>query len=360
MKTNGPHHIDEGGNWVLKLSVHEALAREDLCWIDVRSPGEYASSSIPGSINIPLFNDEEHRLIGTTYHHGGSIAARQKALALLSPRLPELVRTIISASKDKTPLLYCQRGGMRSQALWQVLDLAGVPAARLEKGYQAFRRHIYNRLTNYHLRGRLVVLHGLTGVGKTALLQILTRRGQPIIDLEGLARHRGSVFGAVGLEGQRSQKDFDALLLQQLDNHAAEPFIIIEGEGRRIGNIYLPRFLAQAMTAGRHILLTAPLSIRVARIVSEYAALDQKKTKEQLHQAICSLEKRLGSSKTRQLLESLAANDYYTTAEMLCRDYYDCHYRDSRPETANFDCTIDTSSLEDAAEQIIAITARVL
>ncbi len=337
----------------MEIEIEEALMRSDLLFIDVRAPREYRESSIPGAVNIPLFENDEYHELGILYREQGEHAARRAALNFVAPRLPALVEQITAASGDKIPLLYCKRGGMRSLSLYQVLSMTGVTVLRLKKGYKAYRRYVSIRLKDYKLRSRLVVLHGLTGVGKTTLLAKLAAMDLAVLDLEGLARHRGSVFGAVGPEYPRSQKDFDALLLQELERLEHAEVIIIEGEGRRIGNVYLPGFLAAAMEKGRQVLLTAPLEIRVERILETYnPEVLTAGGLEELKEALQSLRRRLGNSKVERLLATLEAGDYRTVASVLCSDYYDHYYSDSRPESATFDDYIDASDLDLAAAEL--------
>ncbi len=338
----------------MEIGIREALNRNDLLFIDVRSPGEHSESSIPGSINIPLFSDSEHHQLGLIYHLCGENDARTLALEFVSPRLPQLVKQVTDASKGLIPLLYCKRGGMRSLSLYQVLSMTGVRVLRLKNGYRAYRKLVSEGLKSYRFNNKLVILHGLTGVGKTAILQMLEKRGYPVIDLEGLARHRGSVFGSVSLGPQRSQKDFDALLYQKLNSFNTEPLVFTEGEGRRIGNIYLPRFLSEAMSKGYKLLLTASLEKRVERILATYNPQNlAKQEKEKLGQAIVSLENRLGRQRTSQLTGLLETGDLKTAAAILCQDYYDSLYSDSRPETARFDLEIDAEDLDRAVDVII-------
>ncbi len=339
----------------MEVEVTEALDRSDLIFIDVRSPEEYRKASIPGSINIPLFDDREHHQLGLIYHHVGEKEARLVALEMVAPKLPLLVNKILEAAGPKTPLLYCYRGGMRSLSLYEVLRLTGVNVFRLKKGYKAYRKHINQKLVNYSLNSRLYVLHGLTGVGKTAILKNLEQRGCPVIDLEELAGHRGSVFGTVGDVNERSQKDFDALLLNQLENFKNEKVIFIEGEGRRIGNVYLPVFLGNAMDSGFQVLLTASLEKRVERILQAYIPDSVPDwLKVQLETAISSLRNRLGGKKTDLLLGMLKQEQYRAVAEMLCTDYYDLFYKDSKLESAQFDTVIDAEDLDRAAAEVAA------
>ncbi len=335
----------------MEIEIEEALSRSDLAFIDLRSPGEHAESSIPGSVNIPLFNDSEHRHLGTIYHEQGELAARKKALSIVAPKLPGLLESITVQSGYKIPLLYCARGGMRSLSMYQVISLTGNTVLRLKQGYKAYRRYVNRKLAAYHLSAKAVVLYGLTGVGKTTLLCKLEERGLPVIDLEGLARHRGSVFGAIGAMVPRSQKDFDAILLGKLNRLYDKPYFIIEGEGKRIGNVYLPAFLVRAMNEGHQILVTASLETRVGRIIEEYEPenLSSEEMKG-VEKALESLYRRLGHKKISSLVKTLERGDYRSVVKTLCTDYYDHFYSDSRPESARFDDIIDASDLEQAAD----------
>ncbi len=337
----------------MEIPVEDIVQRQDLCYIDLRSPGEHRQASIPGSFNIPLFNDREREELGVIYHNQGSFPARMRGLEIGSRKLPELAGDILSVSRDKLPLLYCWRGGLRSEAVYENLKMAGINCLRLQGGYRSFRRFINRTLQNYHIRPRLVVLHGLTGTGKTLLLNVMASRYQPVLDLEGLACHRGSVFGKIGIKRERSQKDFEAMLWWQLENMQKSPFILVEGEGRRIGNLFLPDFLRQAMQEGIHLLVTAPLEVRAGRIALEYTSNPLSgEEKEQFYRAIKLLSRKLGKEKTEYLLECIKREDYFEAALYLCKEYYDHYYEDARPGKQFFEETIDATCLEEGASQL--------
>jgi tRNA 2-selenouridine synthase len=245
---------------------------------------------------------------------------------------------------------------MRSLSLYQVLSLTGISVLRLKKGYKAYRKLVGKRLADYKLNAELIVLHGLTGVGKTAVIHELSKLGHPVLDLEGIARHRGSVFGAIGPGIPRSQKNFDALLLEQLDRLQEAPVIFVEGEGRRIGNIYLPPFLFNAMKSGVQVLLTASIKTRVDRIIEAYRP-DELSVQEleNLKKALESLQNRLGKRKTANLQAMLEQADFRSVAEILCTDYYDHYYSDSRPESARFDYDIDAEVVSAAAAGLVQL-----
>lgn len=261
--------------------------------------------------------------------------------------------SISGISQSKVPVLYCWRGGLRSLSLSQILYFSGIPSLRLKGGYKAYRRFIYNSLNNYHLDSRPVVLHGLTGTGKTLIIKRLLAAGCPAIDLEGLALHRGSVFGKIGFDEIRTQKDFEAMLWSHLDKLNNSPFIVFEKEGRKIGPIFLPSFLNQSMEEGLHILLEAPPEIRAERIVAEYVKKEMTEAqKKQFITGINSLTHRLGKERTKQLIKFIETEDYYEAALILCRDYYDKFYFDARPERYDYAVRFDATSVESVTRNI--------
>lgn len=333
-----------------EISFNEAMTLENTVFIDVRSPHEFEQGSIPGSINIPLFNDEEREIIGIVYKDD-QYKARIKGLNFVTQKLPDLIERIKNMSFQKTPVLYCWRGGMRSTSLYSLLEMMEIPGYKLKGGYKSYRRFILDQLDNYELRKPVFVLNGLTGVGKTEVLHILTEMGCPTIDLEGLACHRGSLFGHLGIEKSRRQKDFDALLWNRLEELKDAGCLILEGEGKRIGSIYQPEFLYRAITEGSHILLTAPLENRVNRLLKEYTP-DTPGEIKKVEEAILLLGKYLGKETINSFLLLLRQKNYSELVSQLCRLYYDRLYSDSKPGKVDFETIIDSSNSRKAAEEI--------
>jgi tRNA 2-selenouridine synthase len=337
-----------------ELLPEEAWHLDDLQWIDVRSPGEFEEATVPGAVNVPLFTDEERALIGTLYKQQGREPAVQKAMEIVSPKIPSLVNRVLETCGEKTPLIFCWRGGMRSKAMASFLDLAQQPAFRLTGGYRAYREMIVDRLEHYSLSSRLIVLHGLTGAGKTDILRRLEQRGIPVLDLESLAGHRGSAFGNLGDISPRNQRMFDALLYHRLKALSGAPFIWMEAESRRIGRVHLPSFLIRAKEQGIPVVAEASLSTRIRRIMETYRC-DQNNPDRfqcQVAGALSRIERRLPPPQRQMLHHHLKAQRYDDLVKILLESYYDPRYRHTQSayeEQARF--RVCTDDLDAAVRQ---------
>jgi len=326
--------------------------------IDVRSPGEFADDHLPRAINCPVLDDAQRVEVGTLHKQVGAFEARRRGAALVARNIALHLQSDFSRKpRHWRPLVYCWRGGMRSNSVADVLETLGYPAWRLAGGYKAFRRLVVRYLANYSFRVPVFVLNGLTGVGKTMIIRELIRLGVPALDLEAMAGHRGSVFGGVGLGAPHSQKDFEALLFLELRRYQGSSYLVVEGEGKRIGPIVLPDFLFAAMKQGPHILLEAILDVRVARILAEYQATSTEQA-EELAAAVLSLRGRLGDEKCADLAEKICSGRYAEAAIALCRDYYDCFYKDSRRATGQYLSVVDVDDLDQGVQRIMMILAK--
>lgn len=334
-----------------EITIEKALELEEPVFIDLRSPSEFLQGSIPGSINIPLLDDQEREIIGVIYRQDQQ-QARLKGISFVSPKLPEITERLEKIQRYGTPVLYCWRGGMRSKSLHAlVTTVLDLPVYRLKGGYKEYRTFILNRLREYTLPMPLFVLNGLTGSGKTEILAILENLGCPVLDLEGLALHRGSVFGHLGLPASRRQKDFDGLLWNRLEELKNSAYLLVEGEGKRIGSVHLPDFLYQGILSGKHILVTSPLEERVKRLLKEYTP-DSEEEIETVIRAIQSLKKYLGKTKIDQFVTLAKKKKFPELVTELCLTYYDRLYKDSKPENTSFILTVDSSDPKEAAERI--------
>ncbi len=315
-----------------KENVGEALG-EASAVIDVRTPGEFAKGSIAGAVNIPLFENNERAEIGTIYKKIGRQEAIDAGMDFVNGRLAEFVQVFEPFRREKL-LVYCARGGMRSGAVAALLSALGFSVRQLPGGYKAFRNYLLDVLEN-ELPPQPIVLHGRTGVGKTLILHRL----ENALDLEGLARHRSSLFGAVNLN-PRTQQQFDAHLLARLQGLDFSRLVWVEGESRKVGNVILPAGLRDAMRAGTCVLITASIETRVRRIIEEYGAGNggagdcgagrgsdiHPETLAQLEQALGALTHFFGKARIGEMVGALRNGSVEGVVRTLLREYYDPRY----------------------------------
>jgi tRNA 2-selenouridine synthase len=292
--------------------------REQLPLVDARSEGEFAQSHIPGAINIPILNNAERIQVGTLYKQAGPEKATLKGFELVGPRFHLIQRETLRNFPNKKVMLYCWRGGMRSQILSWILTQVGFEVYRLAGGYKTYRTFTFNEVRKPY---PLLVLGGKTGAAKTVLLQKLKERGEQVVDLEGLANHKGSSFGAIGLPGQPTVEQFENLLAEQLRKIQPDRAIWVENESRRIGRIILPDPFFLQMTQSPRIEIEKTDTERIAHIAREYAGLDQV----ELTDAVLRLQKRLGGDRTNQAVEAIQANQPEIWIPILLQ-YYDKTY----------------------------------
>jgi tRNA 2-selenouridine synthase len=302
-----------------KVSVDEFLdLAQTVPVLDVRSPAEYAQAHIPGAHNVPLFNDDERAEVGRLYKRVGEDAAMERGLELVLPRLPELVKQAQAWAPGPQVLVHCWRGGLRSERFALLLASIGLDPKVLEGGYQAYRRAAHQQFSEPL---RMVILSGLTGSGKTAMLHDLAAQGEQVIDLEGLACHRGSAFGSIGQLPQPTVEQFENNLFAVWRGLSQEETVWVEDEGKSIGRIFLPEPLWDQMTDAPAVFLDVGLPARARFLLKEYGHFDQS----ELAASVAKLRKRLGGDRCDTAMELLEANDLQALTELLL-EYYDKSY----------------------------------
>jgi tRNA 2-selenouridine synthase len=240
--------------------------------IDVRSPSEYALDHVPGAINCPVLDDAQRARIGTLYKQVSPFAAKRSGAALVARNIAQMLEERLSDRPPRwSPLVYCWRGGGRSDALCEVLRRVGWRAARLRGGYQAYRRGVVQDLERLPQTFRFQVLCGRTGSGKSLVLHALGERGAQVLDLEGLACHRGSVLGDVPGCPQPAQKMFESLLWDRLRRFDPARPVFIEAESRKVGNLQVPGALIAAMRTSPCAVVQAPVGVRSRLLMEHYA-----------------------------------------------------------------------------------------
>lgn len=333
---------------IREITVEELEKLKNSVLVDVRSEGEYEEASIPGALNLPLFNNDERAKIGTTYTQVSPTLAREQGLEIVGPKLSNLVKQAAEWGKGRSLVLFCWRGGMRSKSLSTVLDLMGISVYRLQGGYKAYR-HMVNDFFERDLPFQVVVLRGNTGVGKTDILKQLRAEGYPAIDLEGLANNRGSVFGALGLGPAPSQKKFEALLYEELKRLENSPYIVVECESKRIGRVTLPVAFFKAMQSGVQVLLYDSIENRVKRLVKEYTTVPN--AIPEIKAALERLIKNVGHKKIEELNAHLDQGNLTAFTEEMLK-YYDSLYAYPNESSADYEYSLSNKVPEKGAREL--------
>ncbi|WP_347552210.1 tRNA 2-selenouridine(34) synthase MnmH [Pseudalkalibacillus hwajinpoensis] len=330
------------------ISIEEVLERQ-IPIIDVRTPAEYEKFQIPGAVNLPVFSNEEREIVGTTYKQKGTEAAKELGISLVSPSLPDFYKRAKEISEEKEFVVYCWRGGMRSKSLTVVFDMMGLPSRQLEGGIRSYRQKVTEGLEKASKEETpFFVLEGLTGTSKTEILNDLEKKGYPVVDLEGLAAHRGSVFGRVNLP-ERSQKEFEARLYHRLEEIGDTPYYIIESESKRLGNIIIPDFILEGKQEGTRMQVHAPLSYRIQKILNTY---HPEQHIEEITKGINKIEKRFSDEERVDIYAALQKHDFATIVERLLIDYYDPRYEYKAFENEGEIINLTYQSLEEGCRLV--------
>lgn len=288
--------------------------------IDVRTPAEFDNGHIPGAVNIPLFSNEERAEVGTVYKQESRVDAFELGYKFVEPKLDFFVSEAKKVMRDQELVVYCWRGGMRSRSFAEHIEANGVDKVSvLEGGYKAFRTFA---LESFLRPERLFVLGGYTGSGKTRILKEMKRKGEQVIDLEGIAHHKGSAFGGIDQGEQPKNEHFTNLLFwawKELDS--GRP-VWVEDESIHIGKVFIPEVLFSRMRDEAVVVfLDIPKERRADLLVEEYAG----SRNEELKVSIERISKRLGGVRTKEALDALEREDYHETA-VITLDYYDKFY----------------------------------
>lgn len=341
---------------IRKLAPDEFLAlRSGIPVVDVRSPGEYSSGHIPGAVNIPLFDDRQRAEVGTVYKTEGTEKAVLRGIGLAAPDMSGKLEQALNLASGKELLAHCWRGGMRSEAMAWLFSTGGIKTMLLEGGYKAYRNHI---LYDLGRKRRFIVLGGLTGSGKTEILKHMSSSGVQVTDLEGLASHRGSAFGALGQPPQPSTEHFANLLYDDLAGRSDDTPLWIEDESHNIGSVFMPDSFFERMQSAPVIALMMSIETRMPRLLKEYTSFPAG----QIEASVMRISKRLGGERTRESLDALKRGDY-RTAIRITLEYYDRSYNyalSKRPagqvvyvNTDTDDVTVNAAKVADAARGLV-------
>jgi tRNA 2-selenouridine synthase len=357
----------------LELSRHYPV-------IDVRSPAEYNHAHIPAAYNLPLFSDEERKIVGTAYKQDSRETAIKIGLDFFGPKMRKMVEEVeeiisnrqhaINNTSTRLPianclLIYCWRGGMRGAGVGWLMDLYGFRVYSLAGGYKQFRNYV---LGTFKLPFQFNIIGGYTGSGKTEVLKALNQQGEPVVDLEEIAKHKGSAFGNIDSEKQPTQEMFDNILAQELrrksmarksiNHYNYEPAINdsvtndsmiaiwLEDESQRIGDVNIPHELWKTMRQSPIYFLDVPFEKRLDHIVKEYGSLD----KEKLVNSIFRIQKRLGGLETKNAINFLLEDNTIECFRILLK-YYDKWYLKSLHNRENVNSLLVNISCENVGTQ---------
>lgn len=344
---------------VATLSATEALRRlaEFDTVIDARTEDEHALDHVPGALNWPTLNNAERIEIGTMYKQVSPFEAKKRGAMLAARNIAaHIEREVLDTPKGWRPLVYCWRGGNRSGAMALVLSQIGWKADLVEGGYKAYRREVIEALAPLSARLCFRVLCGPTGSGKTRLLGALADAGAQVLDLEGLAAHRGSVLGAYPQASQPSQKMFESRLWDALRRFDPARPVFVEAESKRVGRVHVPDPLIDAIRGGECLRVETPMPVRVALLLEEYSHFLADTT--QLAEQLAYLAPLHGNKTIAQWLSLVQAGQAGEFVEAMLRSHYDPTY--TRSMTRNF-LAYDAApavSITDAGQAAFAAAAQ--
>lgn len=323
--------------------------------IDVRSESEFAEDHIPGAVSMPVLNDRERDEIGTMYKQVGAFEAKRRGATLVARNIAAHIDTHLGAApRHFTPLVYCWRGGQRSGAMARILSEIGWKVTLLDGGYKTYRKAILDGLDTLPPALRFIMLRGRTGTAKTRILRAATDAGAQVIDLEGLASHRGSLLGPEPGHPQPSQRQFESLLfavMRQLD--PARP-VFIEAESNKIGDLHVPRALWHRMREAPALQVVAPLAARVKFLLADYDHIIAEP--ERLKPLLSWVVTRIGHDRVEGWRSCIDAGDWAGFVKHVLEDHYDPAYDRSAAARQHVDLgELTVDSLDD---EVIAGLAR--
>lgn len=341
---------------VQKLTPEQFLTEaEEGVIIDVRTPAEFKEGHIGGAVNLPLFTNEERAVVGTTYKHQGREQAVIKGLEFVGPRMASLAKKARKIAAGRTIYLYCWRGGMRSGSVGWLLTTAGMPVKILMGGYKAYRQLFRDELAAN--RWKFLVLGGMTGCGKTEILAQLALKGEQVLDLEGLANHRGSAFGGLGLPPQPTNEQMTNMVFDTLRRFDSARYVWVEGESYSIGKVSILRDLYDRLVASPFIYFDRSVEERSQRIVNEYGCFP----KEELIGSFEKIAKRLGYDRVKLATEEIEKGNL-EGAIRIALAYYDKGYSQAIQERRRIVASYDASGKEDdiAASELIELAKEII
>ncbi|MBS7526029.1 tRNA 2-selenouridine(34) synthase MnmH [Fusibacter paucivorans] len=313
----------------MALKIPFDVTRQNTYYIDVRSESEFEQGHIVGAVNMPILNDQERRDVGTLYKQVSVEEAKRLGLKVASGKVIDYFDAICKVKAEKPNAViafYCARGGFRSRSITQLLKGIGEEVYCLDGGYKHYRHQVLAYLDSPSRFPKFIMVHGLTGVGKTKLLTGLMRKGYPVLDLEGAANHKGSHLGAIGTNEIQHMQMFENTVFHQLAASPAE-YAFVESESKRIGNVYIPPKLFEAIRSGEHIMVYREMENRIKALIDEYCSADNFEAL--IWPAFERIKPYLSKETYGDMAEKLRTAQYEAFVEGILTKHYDPIYQKS-------------------------------
>ena len=316
--------------------------------IDVRTPAEFSDGHIAGAINIPIFSNEERAFVGTKYKQESRDTAIAKALEYIAEKTDHYLDELQKLVQSNEICVYCWRGGFRSEGMGHLFQTAGKKIYRLVGGYKAYRNFV---LDSFKVKFKLIVIGGMTGSGKTEILEEIGKTNEQMLDLEGIANHKGSAFGALGQDDQPTTQQFENDLAAQLTKFDPQQNIWLEDESRMIGRVKIPDDLFDQIRSSSVLKIEVSKDNRINRLIKDYANF----SKDDLINSINNISRRLGGLNTKLAIEAIGVEDYYKATDIIL-DYYDRTYTyglEKRKGQTVLPLKLDGNNAKENAEKVI-------
>ena len=326
--------------------------------IDVRSPLEFAEDHIIGAINCPVLSDLERQKVGTIYKKESSFKAKIIGSSLTAKNIAFHIENKFMEKKGSwQPLIYCWRGGQRSKAFSIVLSEVGWRTNQLKGGYKEYRNQVINFLDNIGPKLKITLISGKTGSAKTKILKSIENEGGQILDLEGLANHKGSLLGKIPDLIQPSQKFFESLIFNKIQNLNLKDKIYIEAESSKIGNIHIPKSIWKKMIKSPRIEISANVELRAKFLVSDYDYMCNNPTL--INPIIKGLKNRLSKELFDEWTNLIDRKKWFDLTKSFLENHYDPSYssntiKNDRKVIKKITATsLNNSDIKDIAKKIL-------
>ena len=323
--------------------------------IDVRSESEYVEDHIPGAVSMPVLNDRERHEIGTMYKQVGAFEAKRRGASLVARNIAMHIEDRLGeVPRDFSPLVYCWRGGQRSGAMARILSEIGWKVTLIEGGYKTYRKAVLDGLDTIPDMLRVIMLRGRTGTAKTRILRAAAEAGAQVIDLEGLASHRGSLLGPEPGHSQPTQRQFESRLYAAMAAMDPSRPVFIEAESNKIGNLHIPRALWHRMRDAGALQVVAPLAARVAFLLTEYDHIVAEP--ERLAPLLSWVVTRIGHERVEAWRHCIDAGDWAGFVTRVLEDHYDPAY--DRSAASRWHADLGDLAVESLDDEVIAGLAK--